>query len=218
MSAIPYSPKKVDLFYPVRGGDFFPHGLPDTEASLCAEMARLAYSRVEPYFQFDQRQIRAVLEPLGFACQFFESTGMPEGRGTHALLALHEDPESNKKLAVVAFRGTDAADPTDLADDAELLLTNWSQGGRVHSGFAQALTHVLPALTTVLDKVEGRLLFTGHSLGAAMATLLASIKRPDFLYTFGSPRVGDAEFVSTLRGTSNRRFVDCCDIVTLIPP
>jgi hypothetical protein len=51
-----------------------------------------------------------------------------------------------------------------------------------------------------------------------MATLLASIKRPDFLYTFGSPRVGDAQFVSTLNGLSNSRFVDCCDLVARLPP
>src|SRR5215467_4076277 len=179
MSVIAYSPKKVDLFFPARSGNFFQQGLPETEASLCAEMIRLAYARSEPYFQFDQRQICSVLEPLGFACQFFESTGMPEGRGTHALLAFHDDPDSNKKLAVVAFRGTDAADPTDLGDDAEFLPTKWPEDGNVrghvHSGFAHALRHVLPRLKDALAQVEGRLLFTGHSLGAAMATLLASI-------------------------------------------
>ena len=62
------------------------------------------------------------------------------------------------------------------------------------------------------------MLFTGHSLGAALATLLAGIKTPDALYTFGSPLVGDADFVATLSGVKNFRYVDCCDIVTRIPP
>jgi hypothetical protein len=218
MNVVAYSPRKVDLLYPARSANFFPAGLPGTEAALCAEMVRLAYCRLEPYFQFDRQQIRAVLEPLGFACQFFESTGTPEGRGTHGLLAFHDDPEPNRKLAVVAFRGTDASDPTDLADDAEFLQTKWPPSGLVHRGFAEALDHILPNVTAAMNQVQGRILFAGHSLGAAIATLLASIRWPDFLYTFGSPRVGDVQFVSTLNGLGSRRFVDCCDIVARIPP
>ncbi len=220
---IVYSPRKVDLFYPARSGNFFSSGLPETEAALCAEV-RLAYCRSEPNFQFDQQQVRAVLEPLGCMCQFFENTGTPNGMGSHGLLAVHEDSESSKSLAVLAFRGTDADDPTDLADDAEFLQCNWPLdpqspiAGLVDTGFAGAIGPLLPTLSPALDKLRGRVLFTGHSLGAAMATLLASIRRPDFLNTFGSPRVGDAQFVSTLNGMSNRRFVDCCDVVARIPP
>jgi hypothetical protein len=218
MDTIPYSPRKVDLFYPAREANFFSSGLPYTEAALCAEMARLAYCRREPNFQFDEQRIRAVLEPLGFACRFFERTGTPRGRGTHGFLALHDDPEPGRRLAVVAFRGTDASDPTNVTDDAKFLQTKWPPGGLVHRGFAEALDPLLPTLKPALDKLRGRVLFTGHSLGAAMATLLASIRQPDFLYTFGSPRAGDGQFVSTLKGLSNRRFVDCCDLVARIPP
>jgi len=215
---IAYSSSKVDLYYPARSANFFYDGLPPTEAGLCAEMARLAYCRKEPYFQFDQEQIRSVLTPLGFACQYFESTGTPEGRGTHGFLAVHDDANPAATLAVVAFRGTDAADPTDLADDADIIQYKWPQGGRVHQGFADALDHVLEDVETALKKVKGRVLFTGHSLGAALATLLASVRKPDCLYTFGSPRVGDGEFVATLDGVASRRFVDCCDIVARVPP
>jgi hypothetical protein len=218
MNVLAYSPRKVDLFYPARGANFFAAGLPDTEAALCAEMTRLAYCRREPNFQFDQQQINAVLQPLGFACQFFEGAGTPEGRGTHAFLALHDDPQPGRNLAVLAFRGTDANDPTNLTDDAKFLPTKWPPGGLVHRGFADALDHILPNLKAALSQVQGRVLFTGHSLGAAMATLLASITHPDFLYTFGSPRVGDHQFVSTLNGLNSRRFVDCCDIVARLPP
>jgi len=218
MNAIPYSARRVDLFFPARSANFFSAGLPDTEAALCAEMARLAYCRSEPHFQFDQEQISAVLTRLGFGCQFFERPGTPERKGTHALLALHRDPNRARELTVVAFRGTDAVDPTDLAGDAEFVQREWPQGGFVHRGFAEALAHVLPALEFALEEVRGRILFTGHSLGAALATLLASIKRPDYLYTFGSPRVGNAGFVATLTGTNSRRFVDCCDIVARVPP
>jgi hypothetical protein len=218
MGVIAYSPRRVDLFYPARSANFFAVGLPDTEAALCAEMARMAYCRLEPNFQFDRQQILAVLDPLAFTCQFFEGTRNPNGSGTHGFVALHDDPESSKSLAVLAFRGTDASDPTDLADDAEFLQKEWPQGGLVHRGFAKALDAILPTLRPALEKLRCRVLFTGHSLGAAMATLLASIRRPDFLYTFGSPRVGNAQFVSILNGLSSRRFANCCDIVARIPP
>lgn len=55
-----------------------------------------------------------------------------------------------------------------------------------------------------------------------MATLAASCfnSRTARLVTFGSPRVGDKEFVA--RMTTDRldvaRYVNCCDIVTRIPP
>ena len=51
-----------------------------------------------------------------------------------------------------------------------------------------------------------------------MATLLASLKTPTALYTIGSPRVGDAAFVASLGGVTNYRYVDCCDVVTELPP
>jgi pimeloyl-ACP methyl ester carboxylesterase len=215
---VAYSASKLDLYYPARSANFFPSGLPATEAGLCAEMIRLAYCRKEPYFQFDQDQIGSILARLGFSCEFFESAGTPEGRGTHGFLAVHEDANPAARLAVMAFRGTDADDPTDIGDDADFLQKAWPQGGRVHGGFADALDYVLDDITAALGKVDGRVLFTGHSLGAALATLLASVRRPACLYTFGSPRVGDGDFVATLAGVENRRFVDCCDIVARIPP
>jgi hypothetical protein len=58
----------------------------------------------------------------------------------------------------------------------------------------------------------------GHSLGAAVATLAATIWRPGWLVTLGSPRVGDAAFTATVEATHIARFVDCCDAVTEVPP
>jgi pimeloyl-ACP methyl ester carboxylesterase len=88
----------------------------------------------------------------------------------------------------------------------------------VHAGFAHALAHVQDDLLAAIDALNYKTFYTGHSLGAAMATLLASLRKPDYLYTIGSPRVGDNDFVNTLVGVSVRRFVDCCDIVTRVPP
>src|SRR5271170_3570009 len=105
---IEYSPSKIDLFLPARRGEFFCDIPADNSAALCAEMARLAYCRKEPAFSFDQDLIADVLKGQGCTVQFFESKGTPDGTGTHCLLAAN----AANRLAIVAFRGTDATDPT----------------------------------------------------------------------------------------------------------
>lgn len=209
----------MDLFYPCKEAQFFPNGLPASEAALCAEMARLAYFRSTTGFLFDRERIQSVLRGVGFAdCQFFESSGTPQGGGTHCFLAFREDKETRTTLAIVAFRGTDAADPTNLTADLKFRMQPWEKGGKVHTGFAQALADVRRNLEPALASLDCRVLFTGHSLGAVLATLLASLRKPGALYTFGSPRVGDGTFVMTLNEVANYRYVDCCDVVTRIPP
>ena len=216
--AIPYSAAKEDLYYPARHAVFFANGRPKSDAALCVEMARLAYARQEPNFVFDRQQILKVLAGVGFSdCQFFEKPTGPQGQGSHGFLAI----DRSGKLAVLAFRGTDKDDPTDLMDDANAIPEDWAGGGRVHSGFAKALVEIWDQVVPALETVAGwKLLFTGHSLGAAMATLAASLNPPASLYTFGSPRVGDANFVAALQQMrlDNHRYVDCCDLVARLPP
>lgn len=217
--SVAYSASKEDLISPYKGAVFFPAGVPKTEGALCAEMARLAYCRGSSGFAFDQDRIANVLNRVGFTkSQFFESVGHFHGGGTHCFLAVREDRD--KPLVILSFRGTDADDPTDIATDADALLTPWEIGGAVHEGFAKALNEIRPGLDQALQSIDSnfRILFTGHSLGAALATLQASVRKPQSLYTFGSPRVGDEQFVNSLKDVTGRRYVDCCDIVTRIPP
>jgi hypothetical protein len=215
-----YTAREQDLLDPgVREG-FFPLGATQSDTILCAGMARLVYCRKDPEFSFDQNRIRENLLSIGCApYKFLESPGSAHGRGSHCLIALREDPHPARRLAVVAFRGTDIKDGSNLRYDVDLELDPWTGKGRVHRGFATALGQVQEGLLTALDSLQGwRLLYTGHSLGAAMATLLAGLKKPDALFTFGSPRVGDAGFVASLQGVTNFRFQDCCDLVTRVPP
>ena len=213
--AVAYSPKKDDLYYPCKNAVFFSAGAPKSDAALCVELSRLAYCRSEMTFAFDQAKIKNELGKIGFdAAGFFESQQIKKDGGTHCFVAVSND----RKIAAVAFRGTDKDDPTDLGDDIKALKVPWERGGKVHAGFAGALADVRKDLETALQGIACRMLFTGHSLGAALATLLASLKTPDALYTFGSPLVGDPDFVATLKNMKNFRYVDCCDIVTRIPP
>jgi hypothetical protein len=88
----------------------------------------------------------------------------------------------------------------------------------VHVGFAHSLGLIWPEVEKAVGKITQPLVFTGHSLGAALATLAASSHRPAQLYTFGCPRVGDTAFVQGLEALAHERYVDCCDIVTRVPP
>jgi triacylglycerol lipase len=77
-------------------------------------------------------------------------------------------------------------------------------------------------LTAIMPKQK--LWFCGHSLGAAMATIMASrcmfyasVPNPEELYTYGSPRVGWKGYVVHL-GVVHHRWKNNNDIVTTVPP
>jgi len=53
---------------------------------------------------------------------------------------------------------------------------------------------------------------------AAVATLLALGFVVSMLVTLGSPRVGDGAFAASLAALPHTRIVDCCDLVTQVPP
>lgn len=106
----------------------------------------------------------------------------------------------------------------DLFTDLDALPLAWPGGGKVHRGFAGALDRVWTQIEGQLDGLDMPVLFTGHSLGGALATLAASRRPPDTLYTFGSPRVGDKDFVAGMAKTVAYRYVNCCDLVAQLPP
>jgi pimeloyl-ACP methyl ester carboxylesterase len=142
--------------------------------------------------------------------------------GTEGFIATSQDGA----LMVLAFRGTEADKPEDLLADGFAIAGTWAKSGQVHQGFAGAYAGVRGEINDVLAQHQGALLITGHSLGAALATLAAADhadRQPEpKLITFGSPRVGDATFAGLLDALNTRgnvrRFVDCCDVVTRVPP
>ncbi len=218
---VPYSGRKQDLLTPAISLDSFPKERPKTDAELCAWMAWLSYRDQGTNFAFERVEMESKLRAIGFqTVLFFESADYFKKGGTHCFLALHEEPAKENTLAVVAFRGTNASDIRDLLDDAKLWLVDWNGKSKVFDGFKKALAEVEPALDNALARLPSgcKLLLTGHSLGAAMATLLASKKTPTALYTIGSPRVGDKDFILSLGCVKSYRYVDCCDVVAQLPP
>lgn len=171
---------------------------------------------------------------LPFIDRFWPFTGRMsfDRNGTQCLLAW----DDNK--VVVAFRGTELTDLRDIVADAKFSLVPAMAGGtllamgRVHAGFLGALEQVRAELDAALAGLPPTaspraIWITGHSLGAALATLYAAwLNRPGSslatqqLITFGSPRVGDTRFagyVEKLLTDRVFRFVNHEDAVTRVP-
>lgn len=122
-------------------------------------------------------------------------------------------------FAALVFRGTEQ-EPDDFESDLKTAPKRMGNGAiEVHTGFLEALDSVWnDQIAPELEKVNLPIFYTGHSLGAALATLAVARKRPAAAYTFGSPRVGNEPFAVSLAGVPIFRVVDDADVITEVPP
>jgi hypothetical protein len=130
---------------------------------------------------------------------------------------------SDEKLYVV-FRGTQFTSGLDFAqewaEDALSLPMEPLGAGKVHLGFYGAYQALRQPASDAGAAVgapaaNGRVI-TGHSLGAAIATLCWADLGGD-LMTFASPRVGDPPFATALWNGQTVRVVNAPDIVPDVP-
>jgi hypothetical protein len=229
MDKIPYDFTRKSLYQAGEADDFFQLvDLSQIESDdvLCADMARLAYVKEED-------RLKKYLGRAGF--ELHETIGY-DVKGTQVFIAKTIKSAVKSKLIIV-FRGTEGDDIWDILSDAFVFKKTWSDIsgkplGKVHKGFANALLedpnsgNILTTLATSLNKLADQyasIVITGHSLGAALATLTASyLNTTDLadkihLYTFGSPLVGNRDFLKQFPPIKHERYVDCCDLVTCIP-
>ena len=121
-----------------------------------------------------------------------------------------------------AFRGTEPSKLNDVTADLKLMKNAAVAGGKVHSGFQQEVNDLWMDVLAEIEhnqqlKVQKDIYMTGHSLGAAMATIAATRHSPVELFTFGSPRVGGPKFIKNIK-CPHLRFMNNNDIVCRIPP
>jgi hypothetical protein len=173
------------------------------------------------------------------------------GKGsTQVVMARH----SRLPVVIISFRGTqNGFELSSLSDFfTNLILTRsdtaklgFSPGwGTIHTGFLNGMRSLddmeggESLLMTKLKELTGDdpdvgIWLTGHSLGGALATIMAAriLDEADHgvkynlkgLYTYGSPRVGNAEFaakfneLAAARGVQVVRFRKGDDVVTGIP-
>lgn len=129
----------------------------------------------------------------------------------------------NDEYIVVSFKGTSTFN--DIISDINFIKVDdtYNIPGKFHKGFhdlilkdniAENILQEINALNLDLNK----LVITGHSLGAALATVfhafLKNVNISSELINYGSPRVGDYTFSEY---TKSIRVVQGNDIVTKLP-
>ncbi|MGR8933157.1 MAG: lipase family protein [Gammaproteobacteria bacterium] len=185
-----------------------------------AELSLLAYSDKQAV----ERQLKNRFPVSEYSFFWLESQGTGLGSNTQGFGIETDD------YIIIAFRGTEFPPPStvlkapgelrnilaDLRTDIRKLSPQTVSDGAptfdrpVHVGFAKALQSVWTQLLDRLTSNTKPLWLTGHSLGAAVATLLAYQlpERTAALYTFGSPCVGTPAFVESFndRGLNSKTY------------
>ena len=228
-----FPPEKEEYTYFARATDCpFASGDSVLKGAWAADASMLAYARygAKPMSAADFREN---LARGGLRC--LNQIGDWNAHGTQGYFA------ANDRFAILAFRGTEADDPVDVMDDADLvpvLEPDHCPDGTtprfvlgmpalVHQGFKRALDRVWDDVRKCIadyrqSHPEAEICFTGHSLGAALA-LLASSRFVDgniSLYTYGCPRTGNQEFCDRVLADPRKttfRFVNLNDSVAHVP-
>ena len=130
------------------------------------------------------------------------------------------------KECLVSIRGTFMKSSSDWMTNLRAAVTPGPNGFPVHAGFLASLDPILRQVDAALrQKPAVAVHIVGHSLGGAIATLLAEALSGDKLaiklYTFGAPRSGlesQARFLTGRLGSSNiYRAYHHTDIVPMVP-
>ena len=167
-----------------------------------AQMAEIAYA--------DPVTAKKEYKKLGYTgYKYFDV----DGAQAHAVWKKYE--------YCICFRGTEPSEISDVLADLNAIPRGSMTHGLVHSGFRKELDKLWGQLVDHQSVYLGKNFYiTGHSLGAAMATIATS-RFEEFtevteLYTFGSPRAGTRKFVNAIK-TPHFRCVNNNDIVTRVP-
>lgn len=150
---------------------------------------------------------------------FFDDTILGVGSTDTQAFITHND-----QLILISVRGTSSV--ADGVRDGDAFQVPFEEGaGRVHRGFYQAAKKAYGFVVRYLDKFYAgqTLIICGHSLGGAIALLLAEMlrSRPEAytlqLYTYGAPRAADSTFVKAAAPLVHYRMVNHNDPVPSVP-
>lgn len=175
---------------------------------LFAKLSSIAYND-------NIKEVKKQVKKLGFTIvEFYNRDGAQAYRF------------QNKEDLVIACRGTQPTCWNDISADLNAVPVVAETVSRVHKGFKTEVDDLWPMIVediTRTQNLDNNLWFCGHSLGAAMTTIMASrchhdpeLPNPIETYTYGSPRVGWPTYVKSL-GMVHHRWVNNNDIVTRVP-
>lgn len=106
-------------------------------------------------------------------------------------------------VVTIFLKGTNSL--ADIFEDLNFEMTTFhtirGNYGKVHRGVYEEFINLKVYLLRANLNQCSKIIITGHSMGAAVATLMGLycavvIRKPVEVYTFGSPKVGNAEFVN----------------------
>jgi hypothetical protein len=150
---------------------------------------------------------------------YFDDTDKDDGTDTQAFITHHDE------IILLSVRGT--ASGSDALRDLDAAQVPFVEGvGKVHNGFYGSAKAVIKFVTTYLDRfhVGQKVIITGHSLGGAVAFLLAEMLRRRkgyeydiVLYTYGAPRAVDKTFADGASALIHHRTVNHNDPVPSVP-
>jgi hypothetical protein len=189
-----------------------------THAEL-AVLANLAYTPPGPD---PKRVFDSVATSLPIDEVFFTETSVDAEMYTLVL----------PRFVIFLCRGTESM--TDVGVDLMVFKTKCRAipGAKIHRGFARQYASLAPTISKQVQRFaefaedEMRsVLFIGHSLGGALATIGAALVKKEFshLYvqcvSFGCPRVGNKAFADFFNAhvDHHTRYVNGNDIITRVP-
>lgn len=129
----------------------------------------------------------------------------------------------NDEVLIVSIRGTQEMGRDILTDlnAIQVPIQDYAYRANAHKGFHSAYSAIRPFIKSYLDRFHTgqKIIVIGHSLGGAIATLTAEWIRQQtrytfgdnkkvILYTYGSPRVGDLNFLSNAQITHYRMVAE----------
>jgi len=147
--------------------------------------------------------------------------------------------DKTNDLIIVAFEGTPGLTSAEFIDNLELDRTDTSICGdadtndscEVHSGYLEAWEDVESLVAAALVSATAKyptykIIFTGHSLGAAIAAIATAVERNAGyvidLYSYGQPRIGAQDISTYITNQApalgnNYRVTDYNDLVPQYP-
>ena len=215
LTKLPIDRYDRDAFKQFAGGKEFDIG----NARAMAWISQLAYETDEP------RKIANILKLWGLDL-VEEGVVVEESKTVLPQASTHCFVATGPKATIVAFAGTDPVALANWITDFDARL----QAAGTAEGYTVAADVVWPRLKLLLGKSVlpgGKVFVTGHSLGGALAALIAERINTelradvDAVYTYGMPRPGNPAFADLYNqhlGSNTYRLVHGEDIVPTVAP
>ena len=175
---------------------------------------RVLMAKFAKYAYFDHQEAKQVAKATGF-----NKTEFYDIAGAQVYLFFNADD------LVISCRGTQPGEMNDVMADLEVFKSDSVTGTKIHQGFKEEVDKIYDLVEERVERLAGHKIWvTGHSLGGAMATILAQRLEftgghdVDTLYTFGSPRAGGPKFRAWCdKHLKHQRFVNNNDVVPCVP-